>query len=131
MDRGPFGKKRPVVDTSAVPAMTVIGKRSSEHNASASTSVSPRPKGQGVAKSHRISPRIGGHGDGDAVAKTERDHSVHELPTGGVPEQSVVLLGRDALCSQSIEQSLVNAEGPFFAGIRRTVFVMQIAEVIP
>ena len=30
-----------------------------------------------------------------------------------------------------IEQSLVNAKGPFFGGIRRTVFVMQIAEVIP
>ena len=51
MDRGPFGKKRPVVATSAVPAITVIGKPSNARNASVSTSVSPRPKGQGVTRS--------------------------------------------------------------------------------
>jgi hypothetical protein len=49
--RGPFGKKRPVADTSAVPAITVMRKPSNARNASVSTSVSPRPNGQGVARS--------------------------------------------------------------------------------
>ena len=51
IERGPLGKKRPVVDTSAVPAITVMRKPSNTRNASASTSVSPRPNGQGVARS--------------------------------------------------------------------------------
>jgi hypothetical protein len=56
---------------------------------------------------------------------------VHKLPARGVAEQSIVLPDRDALRAQLIEQAFVDTERPFFAPVRRAIFVVQIAEMVP
>ena len=56
---------------------------------------------------------------------------MHKLPARGVAEQSIVLPDRDALRAQLIEQAFVDTERPFFAPVRRAIFVVQIAEMVP
>jgi hypothetical protein len=48
---GPLGRSVRWLNASAVPAITVLRKPSNARNASVSTSVWPRPNGQGVARS--------------------------------------------------------------------------------
>jgi hypothetical protein len=52
---------------------------------------------------HRVGAGIGSNSDGHTVAESERQHSVHELPTCGVAEQPIALPGRDALRKQEVE----------------------------
>ena len=69
--------------------------------------------------------------DGDAIAKAERQHAMHELPAGGMAEQPIALPPRQPLIAQRGEQPFIDAIGPLLARVRRALLVVQVAEMIP
>ena len=90
MERGPFGKNRPVVLVSRVPVITVIGNSSNGCSAVRIEFGLAQPEWPGdLQVGHGVGAGIRADGDRNAITKAKRQHAVHELPPGGMAEQTI------------------------------------------